>query len=135
MRVTQTAYDPRPLIRSLWVFAVFNYLYADVIGLMDRRLLQQYLRGEVDSLHITPGFLFAAAVLMELPIAMTLLTRVLPARGSRWSNIAVGALKTCAVAATFCVGSLTAYYVFFSLIEIATTLFIVVLAWRWRVPR
>jgi hypothetical protein len=122
----------RTLFSTLWIFVMFNYLYADVMGLMDSSLLRQYLTGQVDSVSITPGFLLAAGVLMEVPIAMTLLSRVLPYRANRLANIAAGMLKTAAVAASLFVGTPTVYYVFFATIEIACTVGIVVVAWRWR---
>src|SRR5689334_15710788 len=123
--------DIKRLLSALWVFAMFNYLYADVVGLMDATLLAQFLRGQVGSLPITGEFLFAAAVLMEIPIAMTLLSRVLPYRGNRWANIVAGVIKTAAVAGTLSIGHPTGYYLFFASIEIACTTLIVVLAWRW----
>ncbi|WP_434045584.1 MULTISPECIES: DUF6326 family protein [Sorangium] len=126
--------DMRGLLSALWVFAMFNYLYADVMGLMDSTLLTQYLRGQVDSLRITRELLFGAAVLMEIPIAMTLLSRVLPHRANRWANIVAGIIKTAAVAGTLSIGSATGYYLFFATIEIACTTLIVVLAWRWAPP-
>jgi hypothetical protein len=48
----------RPSTQStLWIFAALNYLYCDVVSLMDRKLLQGYLAGNVGGLHITQGFL------------------------------------------------------------------------------
>ncbi|WP_437620294.1 DUF6326 family protein [Sorangium sp. So ce1151] len=126
--------DMKRLLSALWVFAMFNYLYADVMGLMDSTLLAQFLRGQVGSLRITGEFLFGAAVLMEIPIAMTLLSRVLPHRANRWANIVAGVIKTAVVAGTLWIGHPTGYYLFFALIEIACTALIVVLAWRWE-PR
>ncbi|WP_437659092.1 DUF6326 family protein [Sorangium sp. So ce1182] len=126
--------DMKRLLSALWVFAMFNYLYADVMGLMDSTLLAQFLGGQVGSLRITGEFLFGAAVLMEIPIAMTLLSRVLPHRANRWANIVAGIIKTAAVAGTLLIGHPTGYYLFFALIEIACTTLIVVLAWRWQ-PR
>lgn len=120
------------LLSLLWVFAMLNYLYADVIGLMDASLLRQYLTGTVDSLEITPGFLLAAAILMEIPIAMIVLSRLLPRASNRWTNLVAGSLKTLVVLLTLFVGTPTAYYVFFAGIEVASTSLIVVLAWTWQ---
>ena len=117
---------------ALWVFAMFNYLYADVIGLMDSTVLPLYLQGHVGDLTISPGFLFGAAVLMEIPIAMTLLSTILKPRANRLANLVAGTVKTIAVACTLFLGTPTAYYVFFATIEILCTAFIVVSAWRWR---
>ncbi|MBL8955549.1 MAG: hypothetical protein JNK82_32540 [Myxococcaceae bacterium] len=122
------------LLSLLWIFAMLNYLYADVIGLMDASLLRQYLAGRVDAIELTPGFFFAAAVLMELPIAMVVLSRLLPHRASRWSNVAAGALKTIVVFVTLFVGTPTAYYTLFAVIEMGCTALIVALALRWKPP-
>jgi hypothetical protein len=117
---------------TLWIFAMFNYLYADVVALMDPEGLKQLLTGTVGSLHITQGFLLAAAILMETAIAMVLLSRVLPYRANRWANIIVGILHTGAVISSLFVGTPTLYYLFFGTIEIVCTSFIVWYAWMWK---
>ncbi len=123
--------DRRVLLSSLWAFAMFNYLYADVMGLMDASLLRQYLTGTVNGLAITTPFLLAGAVLMEVPIAMTVLARVLPPGPNRWANVGAGVLKTIVVPLTLFVGKPTGYYVFFATIETLCTALIVLVAWRW----
>jgi hypothetical protein len=114
---------------------MLNYLYCDVLGLMDTDSLKGYLSGEVNGIAITQGFLFGAGVLMEIPIAMVLLSSVLPARGSRWANIVAGTFMTLVQVATLFMAGLTAFYAFFSVFEIAATVFIVWFAWTWHLPR
>lgn len=118
----------------LWVFAILNYLYCDVLGLMDPESLRGYLSGEVNGIAVTQTFLFGAGVLMEIPIVMVLLSSVLPARGSRWANVVAGTIMTVVQVATVFMAGLTAFYAFFSVIEIATTAFIVWYAWSWHLP-
>lgn len=130
----QTA-DRGARLSLLWVFAMLNYLYCDVLGLMDTTSLRQYLNGEVNGIEVSQGFLLGAAILMEIPIAMVLLSSVLPARGSRWANIVAGTIMTIVQIATLFMAGLTAFYGFFSLIEIGTTAFIVWYAWRWHIPQ
>jgi len=36
---TSTAMDRLVLLSTIWIFAALNYLYCDVIGLMDSELL------------------------------------------------------------------------------------------------
>jgi hypothetical protein len=72
--------DLKLALPALWVFLMFNYLYCDVISLFDSSVLKDVLAGHGSggsSLEITPEFLLAASVLMEIPIAMTLLSRLL----------------------------------------------------------
>jgi hypothetical protein len=62
---------------SLWAFTSLNYLYADLVGLMDVNLLSQYQTGIVNGVEITPGFLTAAAAYMQLPMANIFLPHVI----------------------------------------------------------
>jgi hypothetical protein len=123
-------------LSSLWIFAMFNYLYCDVLALMDSGYLRQVITGNVNRIHVTPGFLLGASILMEIPTAMVLLSRVLGHRANRWANIVAASSMTVVQAATLFLGSgTTSYYLFFSIIEIACTAFIVWYAWKWHDQR
>lgn len=121
-----------PRLSLLWVFALFNYVYCDVLGLFDQNVLKELLDGKAGGMEVTPAFLLGSGILMEIPIAMVLLSVVLPRAGSRWANVVAGTVMTVVQVASLFVGSGPAvYYVFFSVIEIATTAFIVWYAWSW----
>ena len=117
---------------TLWLFATVNYLYCDVVSLMDHNLLKQYLAGSVRGVTVTDSFLLAAGFLVEIPMAMILLSRILGPRANRWANLGAGGLMTVVQLATLFAGRPALYYAFFSVIEIATTAAIVWLAWRLR---
>ena len=121
----------RSKLSTLWVFATLNYLYCDVVTLMDRNLLKQFLAGNVGGMDVSQGFLLAAGVLVEIPISMVLLSRLLDRPANRWANVVAGAVMTVVQLATLLTRTPTLYYAFFSVIEIATTAVIVWLAWRW----
>lgn len=116
----------------LWIFATLNYLYCDVVTLMDPKFLRQFLAGNVGGMDVSQGFLLGAGALVEIPISMVLLSRVLGYRSARWANIVAGATMTVIQLATLVARTPAPYYVFFSAFEIAATAAIVVLAWRWR---
>ncbi|MEA4907533.1 MAG: DUF6326 family protein [Anaerolineaceae bacterium] len=123
-------------LSTLWIFVLFNYLYCDVVSLMDPELLKLYLAGRVGEMNITPGFLLGASILMEIPIAMLLLSRVLGHGANRWANVAAGAGMTLVQTASLFVGSSPSmYYLFFSLIEIGCTVYIAWTAWKWSIPQ
>jgi len=126
--------DMEVKLSLLWIFVTLNYLYCDVMSLMDSSLLKQYLTGTVDGLILSQSFLFWAAILMEIPIAMVLLSRILKYKANRWANIAAGSIKTIVMILTMFVGTPTPYYLFFGIIEIATTMLIVWYAWKWIDP-
>ena len=117
-------------LSTLWLFATVNYLYCDVVSLMDPHLLKQYVAGNVGGVSVTPGFLLAAGILVEIPMAMILLSRILGSRANRWANVGAGALMTIMQVATLFATKPALYYGFFSVIEIATTAAIVGLAWK-----
>lgn len=131
---TEAPPDPRAVLQSVWVFAMLNYLYCDVVTLMHREDLQGFLAGEVGGIRITEGFLLGAGILMEVPIAMVLVSRLAPARVARTANIAAGALMTLVQASSLLMGGPTSFYLFFSVVEISATAFVVYYAWRWRTP-
>jgi hypothetical protein len=123
----------RTRLSTLWIFAVLNYLYCDVMSLMDPAFLRQYMTGNVGGAHITQGFLLGAAILMEISMSMVLLSRILNFHANRWANIIAGAITTVVQFSTLFFGSAPPiYYVFFSIIEIACTAFIIWYAWKWR---
>ena len=123
---TRPEKDGEVLLSTLWLFAALNYIYCDVLGGMDPALVVPF--------ELTPGFLLGAGILLEIPIAMVLLSRVLPKGANRWANIVAGTTMTAVQIASLFLDVPTPYYVFFSVIEIATTLFIVWFAWNWRKP-
>ncbi len=126
--------DRKAILSTLWIFAMLNYLYCDVIGLMNPDLLRQYLTGSVNGIHMTQGFLLGAGILIEIPIAMVLLSRVLRYKANRWANIAAGSVMTAVQILTLVLTPPAAYYLFFSILEIGCTALIVWYAWTWPRP-
>ncbi len=119
-------------LSTIWIFATLNYLYCDVVTLMDPTLLNGYLSGRVGSITISQGFLLAAGGLVEIPIAMVIVSRLLNPRASRVANLVAGTAMTVVQLASLFVRIPAPYYVFFSVFEIGATAVIVWLAWRWK---
>jgi hypothetical protein len=128
------ALDRKALLSTIWIFAVLNYLYCDVLSLTDAGMLKQYLTGNVGGLQFTQGFLLGAGILMEISMSMVLLSRVLPTRANRLANIAAGIITTAVQIGSLLMGQSTMYYWFFSIVEIAATVLIAWFAWTWRNP-
>jgi hypothetical protein len=115
----------------LWVFILFNMVFADILSFMYPGFLKEVLTGYVGGVHVTAGFLVAAAVLTEIPIAMIVLSRVLKPKANRRANI-VAAVITIA----YVIGGSTRspHGIFFSAAQVACALLIVWSAWTWRSP-
>jgi Family of unknown function (DUF6326) len=127
-------HDTKERLSLFWIFALLNYLYADVIALFA-------IVGSpnlADAPHLPRWALLGSAVLMEIPIAMIVACRVLPFRANRLANIIAGSILTLINAfLTFVpplVGARTpalAEYLFFATIETVCTSVIVWRAWTW----
>lgn len=123
--------DKNVFFSTLWIFVTFNYLYCDLIGLMDANLLKQYLTGRVEGMDVNEVFLLYAGFLMEIPMAMIVLSRLLAPKVNAWFNMVASVIKTIVMLLTLCIGHQTNYYLFFATVEIATTTLIFVYALRW----
>ena len=128
---TAKTWEMKAKLSTLWVFVMFNFLYADVVALFDI-----VYNGKLGSIQFTPGTLLGVSVLMEIPMAMVILSRVLKYRANRWTNIVAGIAYTAVtLIAQFILpisnGTATTYYLFFGAIEILSTLLIVWYAWKW----
>jgi hypothetical protein len=120
--------DRKVILSSLWIFAMLNYLYADVFTLFFHPTAQQ------QSLAMPQGAVLVFAILMETAIAMVPLSRVLKYGANRWANIAAGLFHTAFVSWSLIGETQLPYYMFFAAVEILCTLFIVWYAWMWRNP-
>lgn len=126
-----TELEKRANLSTLWIFVMLNMIFADIFAFMHPGALEQLMAGNAEQIQITPEFLLAAAVLIEIPIAMVLLSRVLGHRFNRIANIVAGVITIVYIIGG---GSATPTYIFFASIQIATTLFIIWYAWSWHNP-
>jgi hypothetical protein len=120
--------DVKAKLSTLWIFVLFNMVYADILSLMDTA---SPIRRVMQGVPLPPGGLLAGAILMETPIAMVLLSRVLKHKANRWANIIVAAINMVAVVAG---EQVRPYYVLFATVEVVSMAAIVWLAWKWSNP-
>jgi hypothetical protein len=127
--------DTKERLSLFWIFALLNYLYADVVALFA-------IVGSpnlADAPHLPPWALLGSAVLMEIPIAMIVACRLLPFRANRLANIIAGAILTLVNGFLTYVPPLAGWgrppalpeYLFFATIETVCTSVIVWQAWTW----
>ncbi len=119
----------------LWIFVTANYLYCDVLSLMDPKFVRDLIEGGPEGMPMTESFLFYAGLLMEIPLAMILVSRFTDRRFGRGANLVAGLVMTMVQIGSFWFGtSPTTHYMFFSAVEIATTTTIAWIAWNWPNP-
>lgn len=129
---SETTKDKKMILSTLWIFVTLNYLYCDVLSLMSPEMLTSLIEtGGVGGMEMDEITLLGAAILLEIPIALVLLSRVLKYKANRLTNIIGGALMSLVMIGTLLMGGASYHYIFFATMEITTTLFIVWFAWTW----
>ena len=126
-------HDPRERLSLFWLFALLNYLYADVLALF------AIVGSQDPAPHLPQWALLGSAVLMEIPIAMILASRLLPFGANRLANIIAGCVLTLINGFLTFVPPLAGWgrppafaeYLFFATIETVCTVVIIWQAWTW----
>ena len=80
--------DVRIILSGLWVAVMLTYLLGDVLRLFAGDMTP----GEIDGQPATQGMWLGAAAIMLVPIAMVVLSLILPYPAIRWVSIVVATL-------------------------------------------
>ena len=123
--------NKKVLFSTLWIFVTVNYIFCDVFTLFHSESLKQLMTGEMGGMKINQSFLLSFSILMEMPMVMIVLSRILSYKSNRLANIIVALIMTIVQAATLFTADNTMHYIFFSIVEVGTTSFILYSAWNW----
>ena len=113
-------------LSTLWIIVVLNMAKADILSL--------YIPGTQEEMLAFAGgtpitqLMLVAAIIIQIPIGMIFLSRMLSFRINRWANIFAGVIIIVFVIGG---GSLTPHYLFIATIETVCLLLIIWFAWRW----
>ena len=92
--------NKKVLFSTLWIFVTVNYIFCDVFTLFHSESLKQLMTGEMGGMKINQSFLLSFSILMEMPMVMIVLSRILPYKSNRLANIIVALIMTLVQAAT-----------------------------------
>jgi hypothetical protein len=117
-------------LAALWASTMFCYAYGDYFGLFITGTLADMNRGVMGPLGVaTSGVLIGVSLMMAVPSLMVVLSLMLPAPICRWASVILGIAYT-GIMAVSLPGS-EPFYKTLGTIEIALTLAIVIVAFRW----
>lgn len=122
------------MLSTLWVFLSVNYLFCDILSGMESASVAGYLAGKLNGIPVTQSFLLAAGISLEIPFLMIVLSRVLGFGANRAANIIAASLMIVYQVGSFFVGSASLHYIFFSAVEIAGNLAVLLYAIAWKRP-
>ena len=120
--------DMRTRISTLWIVVMLNMAFADIVGFIQPGALQG-VEGP-GGVPITQGLLLVVALLIEIPIAMIFVSRILNRRANRWANTIAAVITSVFVVGG---GSMELpFYAFFAAVEVACMALIVWSVWTRR---
>jgi hypothetical protein len=123
--------NKKTVLSFLWIFVLMNMIYADILN----TLKPGYLL-EIDKVGktISGETVLFFAVLMEIPIAMILISRLCNRSFNRTINFIASPVTILWVVIPSLImnnGNTPLSYIFFASVEVATMLFILYYAWKW----
>jgi predicted anti-sigma-YlaC factor YlaD len=130
--ITQSKkFDTRDLLSTLWIVVMINMLKADILSLYIPGSVEELARTSASTGLPIPQLLLGGAIMMEISIAMIILSRVLKPGVNRWANM-IASFVTIA----FVVGGGASFphYLFIAAIEVICLLLIIGIALKWRNP-
>ena len=84
--------ERRALLFALWMFVLLNFIFRDLHEIVKADFLADALQGIYNGREVTEAMFLLGGIIVEVPIAMTLMAWVLPVRVSRWANVVVAPL-------------------------------------------
>ena len=127
--ITTKKLDTKVLLSTLWIVVMFNMLKADILSLYIPGSAEELVKTSASTGTPIPQLMLSGAIVMEISIAMILLSRVLKYGLNRWANIIVSLITI-----AFVVGGGVSYphYIFIAAVEVICLLLIIWFAWKWR---
>ena len=121
--------DTKVLLSTLWVVVMINMLKADILSLFIPGATDELVKTSASTGTPIPQLMLGGAIMMEISIAMILISRVLKYGVNRWVNIVVSLITI-----AFVVGGGASYphYIFIATVEVICLLVIFWLSWKWR---
>ena len=126
---TNKKLDTKVLLSTLWIVVMINMLKADILSLYVPGSMEELVKTSASAGTPIPQLMLGGAIMMEISIAMIILSRVLKYGFNSWVNIIVSLITI-----AFVVGGGASYphYIFIAIVEVICLLLIIGMAWKWR---
>ncbi len=79
--------DPQSLLSTLWIFILLNMIFRDL-----HEFLKEGFIEELISLKVSEEEMLFYGFILELPILMVLLSKILSDKVNKWANISVAGI-------------------------------------------
>jgi hypothetical protein len=129
IKKTSEKIDTKVLFSTLWIVVMINMAYADILSLHIPGAFDEVAKTSVSTGTPIPQLMLGGAIMMEIPVAMIILSRILKYGVNRWVNIIVSIFTI-----AYIWGGAASYphYIFIATVETLCLLLIIGFAWTWR---
>lgn len=118
------------LLSTIWISVLLSMLFRDVHEYLREGFIAELATaGTVNGGEVTGTTLLVSGIVLQLPLAMVVLARVLPRRTNRIANIIVAAVMALGVAGTW---PKDADDIIFGIFQLASLAFIAAISLRWQ---
>ncbi len=115
--------NPQMLLSTLWVFILFNTILRDLHEFPTEGYIEEMM-----SLKLSDGIMLFFGFMVEIPILMVLLSRILNDKANKWMNIIAVVISSLGILYTLPSADLDD--VFFAIVNAAALVVIIITAWR-----
>ena len=122
--------DVRGKLSSLWMFVLVNMLFRDMHEFARVGFLEGLLEANATGTQASAELVLVAGIVLELAIAMIVLSRFLNIRLNRWANITVASIFIMTTIGFNLAPDLDD--LFFAGMEIIGLISIIFIAWGWK---
>lgn len=122
--------NTRIKLAGLWTTMILLYIYCDIYSFHRPGYINEMIAGIMGPFEVSQGILAVFGILMAVPALMIPACLFLKTRITKWVNILVAVLYTLVNIGNL-VGEAWAYYWIYGILEIAVTVFIIIVALKW----
>lgn len=115
-------------LSTLWIVVMFTMIYADILTFISPGMMKEWMEGNTEVKFMQPVFLILA-ILLQIPILMILLSRILNRKINRVFNIMASVITMLFIIGG---GSNSLFYYFFASVEITCMLVIISISAKWK---
>lgn len=126
--MTTQKIKPEAILSTIWIFILFNMIFRDLHQFGNKGFLEEIMTGVVDGVEITDELMLVGGVLVEIPIVMVLLSRILNYKVNKWANIMASVITMLILLSGL--PSADMDDIFFLIIEVAAFISIIIIAWK-----
>ena len=116
---------PQALLSSLWIFVLFNMILRDLHEFPTEGYIEEMM-----GLHLSEESMLFFAFIVEIPILMVILPRILNEKANKWMNLIAVVFSSLGILYTLPTGHLDEY--FFAAMNLGA--FILIIRTAWNLP-